>query len=155
MDADKAHQKYAWIMFLLVGVGYLLTTYPFVIGIPIDPAWVKSVTGMTWSELQVEAPGLASAITTFMHSIALNRIGFNVLLIIVAAIPYRKGRKWAWYVLWYVPIYMAIFTWINLSEGGSSWMIFLPTLVLSLLALLLPYRKFFPAKQSEVSLGVS
>ena len=77
----------------------------------------------------------------------------------ISATAYRRGEKWAWYALWSIPAMFIGFLalWINAGAtltilallGGRGVLeeglpIFEFLLTLSLLALLLPYRKFFP-----------
>jgi len=58
---------------------------------------------------------------------------------------YRKGERWAWYILWSVPVFFLGFVAIAMSIGASGLLPFLTLfVVLSLLGLLLPFRRFFP-----------
>ncbi len=77
--------------------------------------------------------------------------------------PFRKGRRWAWYFLWYVPaewIGEALFVFVAVSFYPGLAAAVLPGqsfdasfygfntffAILSFLGLFLPYRKFFPKK---------
>lgn len=70
-------------------------------------------------------------------------IGLTVFGLAIILNSYRKGERWAWYTLWYYPILFAsIFA--NYSSDAywaANSSLFL---VLSLIGLLLSYRKFFP-----------
>ena len=74
-------------------------------------------------------------------------LGFVVTTVLISATSYRKGKKWAWYLLWYVPAFWVIAGYLQYASGGQ---IPLVTIILSpipVLGLLLPYRKFFPKAQ--------
>ena len=72
-------------------------------------------------------------------------LGFVVLTVLVSATSYRKGKKWAWYLLWYVPVFVAASFLASAPEQNlRSAIIFV---LLAVLGLLLPYRKFFPKAQ--------
>ena len=74
-------------------------------------------------------------------------LGFAVTTVLISSTSYRKGKKWAWYLLWYVPVFWVIAGYLQYASGGQ---IPLVTIVLSpvpVLGLLLPYRKFFPKAQ--------
>ena len=74
-------------------------------------------------------------------------LGFGVTTVLISATSYRKGKKWAWYLLWYVPVFWVIAGYLQYASGGQ---IPLVTIILSpvpVLGLLLPYRNFFPKAQ--------
>lgn len=56
---------------------------------------------------------------------------------------FRLGQRWAWYALCYWPLFL-----ILQSVAFDSWIPNLPLIILSTVALILPYRKFFPGKLS-------
>jgi len=68
-------------------------------------------------------------------------VGFNVLVLVVILIPFKRHEGWAWYALWMLPV---------------QWLlqfVFFPDLAYLMLALLttvglvLPYRRFFPQEE--------
>jgi hypothetical protein len=68
-------------------------------------------------------------------------VGFNVLALVVILIPFKRHERWAWFALWMLPL-----QWL--------WQFaFLPDLayltlaVLTAVGLVLPYRRFFPARE--------
>jgi hypothetical protein len=69
-------------------------------------------------------------------------VGFGVLVMVVAVVPYRRGQRWAWLALWVVPVFM-IGLLLHELEGDFVQMPAM-LLVLSLAGLALPYRVFFP-----------
>ncbi len=56
---------------------------------------------------------------------------------------FRKAQRWAWYVLWYWPVFFILHIY-----AFSTWIPDLPLLLLCLLGLLLPYKKFFSRDES-------
>ncbi len=51
---------------------------------------------------------------------------------------FRRGERWAWFVLWYYPAFFAAHTLASgIAISGT------PLLLLSMLGLLLPVRRFF------------
>lgn len=56
---------------------------------------------------------------------------------------FRLGQRWAWYALWYWPLFFIL----HIVAFGT-WIPDLPLAILSVIALILPYRKFFPGKLS-------
>jgi hypothetical protein len=60
----------------------------------------------------------------------------------IAAMPYRKGEKWAWYIFWILPVNLVI-QLVN-SRGGFAWQLDVAFLVVVLAGLFMPYRKIFP-----------
>ena len=74
-------------------------------------------------------------------------LGFVVTTVLISATSYRKGKKWAWYLLWYVPVVFVISTYQQYVDGSAPLAATVPFVIISLLGLLLPYRKFFPKAQ--------
>ncbi len=116
--AEKAYEKYAWILLLaegLIGLGLaiVIMLFGFEIGFfPYSP--------------------LLKAFTFLFISV-------------IATTDYRRSDKWAWYALCYPPVY---FTGEIVGELGNtqSPALSIIFLVPSVLGLVLPYRKFFPGK---------
>ncbi len=108
---EKAYEKYAWIIFLVLGIGLLVYSL------------FNFLAGNSPSSYEPQ-------------------LGWSVLVIAISFNSYRRGEKWAWYAFW-----------INVVEGGlfyadaRFWGDAL-AVVIVLLGLFLPYRKFFPKKQA-------
>ena len=112
--------KISWIALLASGVGILgfgiiVTTYPQVAG----PA----------EEGLLQAIGVATT-------------GMGIFGVMIALMAYRRKEKWAWFTLWYYPIFWII----HLAGGlppGNDHIHQIVFIVISLLGLLLPVRQFF------------
>ncbi len=147
-SAEKAYEKYAWIALFALGVimlGYgftgLLVGWKAVSPDLFAP--VKEISGMTWDQIQNTSPSGAKYITAIIGAAGYLGVGFGVFTMAISARPYRKGYRWAWYVMLYIPLISAGVVAGALNGGSVIWAIIL---IISLVGLLLPYRKFFPKK---------
>ncbi len=131
---EKGYQRYAW-------------TLPFVLGLLFIVAGPTPIIyGYTAICSVCQLPADTPALTVRGVNISAQEVGlFNffsgVLLAAVAWTGFRRGERWAWYViLWYFALAVV---------DDAAFGIFQPALIgviLSGLGLLLPYRKFFPKK---------
>lgn len=78
----------------------------------------------------------------FLRAIGVASIGMGLFGALIALIPYRRRERWAWFVLWYYPIFWAAHFFGNLPPGQDHihQIVFM---ILSLIGLLLPARGFF------------
>lgn len=150
---EKAYEKHAWIILFALGiVGLIVGLIGVSTGRPFEEPLVRTMTGMGWDELVASSPRIAAYISLWIRFAFSAVAFFSILSIPIAWKSYRRGERWAWYALWAIPISSIAFTGVILSGGVSFWdssgSIFytLIALPLSLLGLLLPYRKFFPRK---------
>ena len=145
---EKIYEKYAWIIFFAIGVLTMVAAVPHALGLNTDPELVKSIAGMTIEDLKLTNPMFFDLYNFYFRSGGLSDFGFAFLLIVISATAYRRGEKWAWYAFWIVPIFFLCFVALSLTLKSSSSL--LPPLMvfiaLSLIGLLLPFRKFFPRK---------
>lgn len=148
---EKFYEKYAWIIFIAIGVIVLLGAIPHTFGLNTDPTLVQTISGKTIDELKVSNPMFFNLYNFYFVGGGLSDLGFAFFLIVISATAYRLRQKWAWYAFWFVPAYFL--SWVVLSstlplESSSS---LIPPLtvfiILSLIGLLLPFRKFFPRKR--------
>ena len=72
--------------------------------------------------------------------------GFNVLALIVILIPFKGSERWAWYALWMLPL-----QWL-LQFAFFPDLAYLMLAVLTMVGLVLPYRRFFPRPEEPVRL---
>jgi hypothetical protein len=145
---EKIYEKYAWIIFLVIGVMVLAAGIPHMLGINTDPALVATISGQTVDEIKLSNPMFFSLYNLYFSGGGLSDLGFAFFLIVISLFAYRQGQKWAWYAFWFVPVYFLAWILISLplpTEAKSS--LFPPLIifiVLSLVGLFLPVRKFFP-----------
>lgn len=94
----------AW--WYLVAFSALIVVFGFsdvLLGAAADPGIALGVTGVTLPELEAQsAPGYRMYdFTTRTQGWNLTVIG--VLLLAILLVPYRAGRRWAWWALWILP----------------------------------------------------
>ena len=134
-SSGKAREKYAWLLLFPSGLlpllfaGSLLQSYIF------DPDG-KTLNWLTSDPEILHFIGWVFTVGSLMG------VGFAIFIMAASVTSYRRGERWAWYAFLYLPVYLlgllAIAYWL--------WPITVPLLIMSLLGLLLPYRKFFPTK---------
>ena len=144
---EKIHEKYSWIIIFVIGVLILVGGAPHALGVNTDPGIVESIIGLAMSEFKVSNPNFYDLYDFYFRAGGWSDMGFAFFVVVISATAYRKGEKWAWYILWSVPVFFLGHAAITLSFGEStSGLIPYITVfvILSLLGLLLPFRKFFP-----------
>ena len=146
---ERAYERYAWMLLFVEGIfGLVFALYFIFISRDPDPAVTMNKIGKTWDELIASDPRVADYLSYLLRFVGLSLVGISIFGMSVSATAYRRGEKWAWYALWYFPVFFAIITAINaILGGGTIWPLFAFLLVVSLAGLLLPYRKFFPKAQ--------
>jgi len=160
--APKSYEKYAWTLLFAFWALYLLLSvrdfFPslqdFCIGcLPGAKTAIQSSTGMSWSQLASTNPKLATFLATVLVDDGISRVGLAIFGMIVSLTGFRRGEKWAWYVSWSMPIeILGAQLNVYLLTGSVLVIVLAVAFVLvSLLALFLPYREFFPKNLTGVS----
>jgi hypothetical protein len=146
---DKFYEKHAWVLFFVIGMLFLVSAVPHALGINTDSKTAESIAGVTLDELKSSNPSFFDLYDFYFRFGGLSDLGFAFLITIISLTAFRKGEKWAWYSLWILPAFFIGGILIVLSiEKANSLLIPLALFtILSLLGLLLPYRKFFPKKR--------
>jgi hypothetical protein len=150
---EKLYEKYAWILLFTIGIFVLVGGVPHTIGINTDPETVERIIGMTLNEFKVSSPGFFDLYNFYFRFGGLSDLGVAFFIMAISLTAYRKGEKFAWYVMWFVPAYFVGCAAITVSTTTTSVESFISLLlpitvfvILSLLGLFLPYRKFFPSR---------
>jgi cell division protein FtsW (lipid II flippase) len=144
--AEKGYQEYAWILLAIIGVLFIIDGFMFLAGVNPDPPMFQNLLGQSLSSYSSQHPEAGTTITALLQSWGATMLGLGVFAIAVSYIPYRRGERWAWYIMWYLPIFMLLGAASNYKWSGESWPVDFVLGLVSLAALLLPYRKFFPKK---------
>lgn len=76
-----------------------------------------------------------------LGTILLGMVVFGLAIILRS---FRRGERWAWYVLWYYPVFFLL----HVIAFGTFIIDGILALICAL-SLLVPYRKFFPKQQTE------
>jgi hypothetical protein len=74
-------------------------------GVTVDPGIALAVVGLSPAEIEAE-----SATAYRMWDIATRSAGailavVGVLMAVILAIPYRAGERWAWWLMWILPLW--------------------------------------------------
>jgi hypothetical protein len=112
--------KISWIALLATGIGILgfgiiVTAYPQIAG-PNEEGLLRAI-------------GVATT-------------GMGIFGVMITLKAYKRKEKWAWFTLWYYPIFWTIHLVGGLPPGNDHihQIVFI---VISLLVLLLPVKQFF------------
>jgi len=79
----------------------------------------------------------------FARSVGVASIGMGLFGILITVIAYRRRERWAWFALWYYPVFW-IAHFVGHLPPGKDRVHQVVFIVLSLAGLLLPLRQFFP-----------
>ena len=86
-------------------------------------------------------PGARDAV--FLRTIGVASIGMGFFGVMITLIPYKRRERWAWFTLWYYPLFWLAHLLGGLPPGHDHihQIVFI---VLSLSSLLISARDFFP-----------
>jgi hypothetical protein len=147
---EKGYEKHAWLLLFVVGILGAIGSYPFLLGIEPSPQYFESLTGgITWDSFLSNGRGIVPYVQDALILTGVLLIGMCILIMAISSTSFRKGERWAWYVLWYFPIVLGWLSWKLYANGGNSWdswPLHVVLTVMCLLGLILPYRKFFPLR---------
>jgi len=150
---EKFYEKYAWVVFLIIGVIVLAGAIPHTFGINTDPTLVQTISGKTIDEIKTSSPMFFNLYSFYFSGGGLSDLGFAFLIIVISLFAYKQGQKWAWYSFWFIPAYFLAWTVLSSTLPSESQSSLFPPLIviiaLSLVGLLLPVRKFFSKKTGE------
>jgi hypothetical protein len=160
--ASRPYAGYAWtLLFAFRALHLVLSVRDFfpslqdlcLACVPGAQTAIQSSTGMTWSRLTSTNARFASFLASTLVDDGISGVGLAIFGMIVSLTGFRRGEKWAWYVSWSMPIgILAAQLNVYLLTGSVLVIVLGVVFVLvSLLALFLPFRQFFPNKRSHVS----
>ena len=118
IQSESVRFKIAWISLAITGVAI------FVFGL-IVTVWPGSSNGL------------------FLRTIGVASIGMGLFGVMITVIPYKRRERWAWFALWYYPIFWSAHFLGGLPPGQDHihQIVFI---VLSLVSLLISAGEFFP-----------
>ena len=145
--ADKAYVKYAWIILFVFGLLAVIAAPINLLGTPPNPPSPEGMTGLTLDQMATRIPGVLGYIGGISRQLGNFMLVMGVLTMGLAAVPYRKGEKWAWYISWIFPVLLGIQLANSFATGGFLWQVDAGSLVVVLAGLFMPYRKFFPKQR--------
>jgi hypothetical protein len=153
---ESFFERHAWKVFLglsviiiLFGLGDMLTGgSTFESG---EGPTIQGISGMTWQELKSSSPSAAIMIDYLVRAGGAHLFVLGLFSMALALTALRRGERWAWVAMWLWTLWLALIMLLLLNalkQPGpgippplASGSVFI---VLSVLALLLSYRKYFP-----------
>lgn len=143
-SGERSYGRRAWLIFFVLGFLFLTAAPINLLGHPPDPPSPERFTGLSSDEIAARVPGITGYISSISRQMGNFMLCMSVLLMGVAAFPFRRGEKWAWFVMWSAPL-MLLIQFLN-SDLGFGWQFDFGGIFVALAGLLLPYRRFFPKK---------
>jgi hypothetical protein len=98
----------------LFGLGDVL------IGPPFDPGITLGLSGLTLQQLEAESAAGFRMLDFYTRSLGISLIVIGVTLTLVVLIPYRDGRRWAWWAMWLLPAWALGGFALNASFGVAA-----------------------------------
>src|SRR5260221_10177407 len=141
---ERAYEKHAWIIIFVFGLLAVIAAPINLLGTPPNPPSPESTTGLTLDQMSTRIPGVRDYIGGISRQLGNFMLAMGVLIMGIAAVPYRKGEKWAWYISWIFPILLGIQLANSFATGGFLWQLDFAFLFVMLAGLFMPFRKFFP-----------
>ncbi len=131
--------RWAWLIFFVLGAGSALVSPVLLLGNPPDPPSAEGLTGLSLAAIGTHIPGISTYIESLSRQLGNFMLAFGVLLAAIAAGPYRRGERWAWNVLWIMPILLGV-QFVN-SNFGLGWQLDLGLMPITIGVLLATYRR--------------
>jgi hypothetical protein len=67
----------------------------------------EGVTGTSWDALQASQPAVANMIDALVRMSGIDLAILGLLSLTIAVTGVRRGQRWAWCVMWAVPVWLA------------------------------------------------
>ena len=123
IQRESVRFKIAWVSLAIIGVAI------FVFGL-IVTVWPDSSNPL------------------FLRTIGVASIGMGLFGVMITIIPYKRRERWAWFTLWYYPIF-----WLAHLLGGlppgQDHLHQIVFIVLSFVSLLISVNEFFPRETEQ------
>jgi hypothetical protein len=118
MRRESVPTRVGWICLLIVGAGILV-----------------------FGLVTVLAPGTSDP--ALMRADGLASIGLGLFGVLMAAIPFRRGERWAWYAFWFYPVFWAVHLIWRLPPGKDHihQVVFIVLSLIGLLSTARPTRR--------------
>ena len=127
----RGYERYGWIILL---VSTILGLF-FALVLVFAPTSV-----MVLPEFRAgEVPGV-------LRGWGITWVFFNVLVLVILYRNFRQGERWAWWVLWLLPL-----LWLSHFVFNPSTVQNLVIAIITAVGLILPYRRFFSASGEQAS----
>ena len=159
-NAGRSYERYAWVsLFAFFIIIFLRGIIPAIFGGGSQASsGLKTLTGFTWDQISTQYPGFATFITGVTREVGLGFVGYALLGMAITGRSYRRCERWAWYTLWFAPVFVLSLMALVLTnaEGGGTYpansgllTLDIILLALTLIGLILPIRRFFPKSPTD------
>ena len=149
----RFYEKYAWVILLSVGLLWLVVGIVAVFQPEgVFEADAQAVTNLLWTDLKASSPEAANFVIFVYGQMGLLKISWSLFILAITLTGFRRGEKWAWYMMLLAPILLvsdAVFSVVFIGDINQVLQ-FIPITTITMIGLLLPYRMFFPKKPSDV-----
>lgn len=118
--------------------------------VPFNIAWVS----LTLIGVAILIFGLivtvwpTSSSSSYLRAIGVALIGMGIFGLLITATAFRRRERWAWFALWYYPVFWTAHL-VGTLPPGKDHIHQIVFIVLSLVGLLLPVREFFPGRTTS------
>ena len=137
----KRISQYSWFLLFLVGLSFVYFAYDNLVVIPgLDPS--DPDRGWVWLSTD---PEVIEYIKFWFRNFGVWVLAVAVFVICISVTGFRKGERWAWYTLLYLPVHIGI----HMMIWPWAIPILLVLMLMTLMGLLLPYRRFFPEMKNN------
>jgi ABC-type uncharacterized transport system permease subunit len=113
-------------------------------------SWIALlVTGLATLVFGLVVVVLQTSDEQYLRAIGVASIGMGLFGVMITMTAFRRRERWAYFSLWYYPVFWAAHLVGNLPPGRDHihQAVFI---VLSLLGLLLPIGEFFPRRHERI-----
>jgi ABC-type uncharacterized transport system permease subunit len=113
-------------------------------------SWIALlVTGLATLVFGLVVVVLQTSDEQYLRAIGVASIGMGLFGVMITITAFRRRERWAFFSLWYYPVFWATHLVGNLPPGRDHIHQFV-FIVLSLLGLLLPIGEFFPRRVEHI-----
>ncbi len=141
----------AWVLLATYGLMLGLVSLLWLVrGQLFDRDLYESIGGMSWSLMRALDAGVVGLVAALVRLAGGLGVVAAAFVVAVATTAYRKGERWAWYVMCALPLASAVDLAVLASYGALTlravlWDVYM--LALSLGGLILPLRAFFAPRE--------
>jgi hypothetical protein len=138
----------AWVLLFIDGLILGCTALYWIFwGHFFDRGFYAATSNGSWAHIVTFLPEMDRIAGTAVRSAGFSAALAAIFVMAVAGTAYRQCERWAWYVMWTVPLFAAVDVGLlagqrALTPVSATWDAAL--FVVALVALVVPYRSFFP-----------
>lgn len=140
----------SWVLLFLYGLMLaFLSMYWLLRGRLVDHDLYERVGGISWTLMDALHADIILLLSMVVRMAGAAGLIAALFVMGVSATAYRREERWAWYMMWALPLGSTFDIAILAANGALSvtslvWDLYM--LAVSLLGLILPYEGFFPEK---------